>query len=426
MVAGLTVTSSIVVTAAAVAAGPSRPASTAAPAASLAALAPPSPDLPGLPSVSLELSQVAVDSADFRDARSEYDSVDATLTARQTERVGIDLGRTATTATQASREVALAAARARAASLTSRLDQVDRAIAEIGVRMFTTGNGVDRVDAALTEDQPSINDQDRRHVLAQASLDVLLAEQVAYRARLTQVTEMIEEAEADLTALTTRAADLEADRPDASEAEIGAAGPVAEERVDLEHARVLADVEGVEFALVALDAYYRAARTMAEEKPACGVRWWAIAGVSRVEGRHGTYGGAQLMANGDQDRRIVGIQLNGTRATRVITDTDGGAYDGDPVYDRAVGPMQFIPSTWRRFAADGNGDAVEDPFNLYDATLAAARYLCHSRSGLHADEGLRAAYFSYNHSLAYVANVLGYARLYESSLDVPEPAPAVD
>jgi membrane-bound lytic murein transglycosylase B len=211
-----------------------------------------------------------------------------------------------------------------------------------------------------------------------------------------------------------------ADRPSAIREEVARAKAVADERVAYEEARVLAQVEGVEFPLVALDAYYRAAAAVAEERPTCGVEWWALAGISRVEGRHGTYGGTRLMPNGDTDKRIIGIQLNGTNSTRVVRDTDGGRLDGDPSYDRAVGPMQFIPQTWQRFEADGNEDGTESPFNLYDATRAAATYLCTANSGLDADPGLRAAYFSYNHSLLYVDSVLGYARLYERSVEVPE------
>ena len=83
--------------------------------------------------------------------------------------------------------------------------------------------------------------------------------------------------------------------------------------------------------------------------------------------------------------------------------------------------MQFIPQTWSRYQADGNEDGTISPFNLYDATLAAAKYLCTSSSGLDADAGLRTAYFSYNHSVPYVDTVLGYARLYERTIDVPDP-----
>ena len=38
--------------------------------------------------------------------------------------------------------------------------------------------------------------------------------------------------------------------------------------------------------------------------------------------------------------------------------------------------MQFIPSTWMIYGADGNGDGIKDPFNIFDAALAAANYLC--------------------------------------------------
>ena len=175
-------------------------------------------------------------------------------------------------------------------------------------------------------------------------------------------------------------------------------------------ARVLAQVEGVDFPLVALDAYYRGAETVAAENPSCGVRWWALAGISRVEGRHGTFGGAHLEADGDVSSPIFGIPLP------AVGETDGGLLDGDPTVDHAVGPMQFIPSTWARWGRDGNGDDVADPQNLYDAALSAADYLCASGPGLDGDAGLRRAYFSYNHSDAYVAQVLGYARRYQQAI----------
>ena len=90
-----------------------------------------------------------------------------------------------------------------------------------------------------------------------------------------------------------------------------------------------------------------------------------------------------------------------------IRDTDGGRYDGDPVWDRAVGPMQFIPGTWRLWGADANGDGVADPQNVEDAALAAARYLCAGGRDLTRPDDLRAAVRSYNHSDRYVRIVLG-------------------
>lgn len=188
-------------------------------------------------------------------------------------------------------------------------------------------------------------------------------------------------------------------------------------QVGLDDAWRTANVVGTDLPLVALDAYWRAARTINEEDPGCGITWPALAGISRVEGRHGSFGSSELGPDGVASPPILGIPLDGTSGTRVINDTDGGALDGDPSIDRAVGPMQFIPSTWARWAHDGTGDGDADPHNLYDAALTAAAYLCHSGPGLDQEVGLRRAFFSYNHSQAYVERVLGFVREY-AALDV--------
>jgi membrane-bound lytic murein transglycosylase B len=400
--------------------GPSAGPSASAPAAPLA-LAQPSPDLPGLPPVSRDLLKIAVDSPAFRRAQTGYDAAAHTLVTRQDRRAAIDRSLVETDARRSQVRSELVAARARAAGATARLEVVDDAIADLAVSLYLGDGANARVQAALATEQPSINDADRRDVLGSASLDVLLAERAAYQARLAEAQQRIEAAESEAADLVVRRDELATERVAAADAEVAAAAPVATARVAYEEARVLATVKGVEFPLVALDAYYRAAASSAEEDPACGVRWWAIAGIAKVEGRHGTYGGAALDKLGDATRRIIGIQLNGTNQTQVVTDTDGGALDGDPAYDRAVGPMQFIPQTWTSFQADGNDDGVTTPFNLYDATLAAARYLCRASRGLDADPGLRVAYFSYNHSDFYVDSVLSYARLYERSLGLHDP-----
>ncbi len=100
----------------------------------------------------------------------------------------------------------------------------------------------------------------------------------------------------------------------------------------------------------------------------------------------------------------------------VIEDTDNGVLDGNPRWDRAVGPMQFIPGTWAMWNRDGNGDGVIDPHNLYDATRSAAAYLCHleRRSGPSPWNYV----LGYNSSNAYVADVMETA-LRLRSLEVP-------
>jgi membrane-bound lytic murein transglycosylase B len=192
-------------------------------------------------------------------------------------------------------------------------------------------------------------------------------------------------------------------------------------QAELAQARANATVVGTDFTLLAMDAYWRAAKETAASAGRCGIEWWALAGISRIEGHHGTFGGAKLVGNGDASPRIVGIRLDGTNNTAVITDTDAGVWDGDTEYDHAVGPMQFIPSTWKKWQADGNGDGAADANNLYDATEGAAHYLC-ATGPMVTDDDLLRGYFSYNHSDDYANAVLSYARAYQQ-IRIPAPPP---
>lgn len=183
-------------------------------------------------------------------------------------------------------------------------------------------------------------------------------------------------------------------------------------------ARVSAVVDGTDLPTVSLDAYWRAARAMALLVPGCGITWWTLAGIGRTESRHGTYLGSTPTPGGRVEPPILGPPLDGTNGFRKVPDSDSGSLDGDIVSDRAVGPMQFLPSTWRVVGRDANGDGVADPDNLYDAALGAAAYLC--RGGPVADEtGMRRAYFSYNRSQTYVDTVTAFAFGYRDSVALP-------
>lgn len=142
-----------------------------------------------------------------------------------------------------------------------------------------------------------------------------------------------------------------------------------------------------------------------------GLPWSVLAGVSRVESNHGRFGGAQLGPTGLVEPPIIGIALDGTNGTAEIPDSDGGEWDGDPVWDRAVGPFQFIPSSWRIFGGDGNGDGIADPNNILDAVPAMRRHLCPEG---HVTD-VESAIYRYNHSDEYVAEVLGWAERYSAS-----------
>lgn len=158
----------------------------------------------------------------------------------------------------------------------------------------------------------------------------------------------------------------------------------------------------------ALRAYANADLTMAKVQPTCHLPWTMLAGIGRIESDHGRYGGASLTSNGDETKPIIGVPLNGAGVAD-ISDTDGGALDGDPVHDRAVGPMQFIPSTWRNWASDGNGDGVANPQNIDDAAMTSARYLCAGGRDLATAAGWWAAVLSYNNSVEYGQKVFAVA-----------------
>ncbi|HLM64226.1 MAG TPA: hypothetical protein VK306_08000 [Acidimicrobiales bacterium] len=164
---------------------------------------------------------------------------------------------------------------------------------------------------------------------------------------------------------------------------------------------------------VALRAYVRAAAALQASDPSCHLRWSLLAAIGRVESNHGRSGGSVLDEAGDGSRPIRGLPLDGRAGVARVGDTDDGALDGDRVNDRAVGPMQIIPSTWRRVAADGDEDGDRDPDNMFDATLAAGVYLCAGDTDLGDPDQLEAAVLRYNRSPAYLDAVLRLAAAYE-------------
>lgn len=189
--------------------------------------------------------------------------------------------------------------------------------------------------------------------------------------------------------------------------------------VERRRLRLPRTVSGLDLSLAALHAYWRAS-----EVAPCRIPWWVLAGVGRVESHHGTAQGSRVTATGDTTNWIRGVALDGHPGTMAIPDTDGGRYDADPVWERAVGPMQFIPGTWVRWAADGNDDGSADPHNLYDAAAAAARYLCFSRGDLLTEGAIRGALLAYNRSVPYGTNVLHHADGYRKALpELPDLPP---
>src|SRR3954469_8281114 len=161
----------------------------------------------------------------------------------------------------------------------------------------------------------------------------------------------------------------------------------------------------------ALRAYRHAARSV-EATSGRSIPRTLLAGIGRVESDHGRYGGSVLGNDGVPRPAIIGVALNGAGPVAAIRDTDNGRFDGERRWDRAVGPMQFIPSTWRTAGRDGDGDGVKSPNDIDDAALAAAEYLSPSAGSILPAASMRAAILSYNHSDYYVALVEAFARGY--------------
>ncbi|MFR9730023.1 lytic transglycosylase domain-containing protein [Saccharopolyspora sp. MS10] len=162
----------------------------------------------------------------------------------------------------------------------------------------------------------------------------------------------------------------------------------------------------------ALQAYGYAARAVQETHPGCGISWSTLAGIGAVESSHGRYGGARLDETGRPSVPIIGLPLDGSHGVKRIEDTDDGRLDGDPVFDRAIGPLQFIPTTWEDWAVDADGDGVADPNDIDDAALAAARYLCTVGGDLNDPDGFWLALLDYNESRDYGQDVLDHADHY--------------
>ena len=163
---------------------------------------------------------------------------------------------------------------------------------------------------------------------------------------------------------------------------------------------------------IALSAYRNAERMMASAYPGCGVSWNLLAGIGRIESVHANGGATD--AQGTPINGIFGPSLNGTLpGNEVIVQS---VQAGRVTYARAMGPMQFLPGTWARYASDANGDGKADIQNLYDASLGAARYLCSGNLNLRDRSQILSAILRYNNSMAYAQNVLGWAAAYATGV----------
>ena len=164
--------------------------------------------------------------------------------------------------------------------------------------------------------------------------------------------------------------------------------------------------------VVAVEAYGYAELVLARTTPGCHLSWTTLAAIADVESNHGHFQNSVLGADGTVSPPIYGLPLDGQGGRSLIRDTDHGLIDGDPTYDRAVGPLQFIPATWQAFKVDADNNGVADPQNINDASLTAGIYLCQNGRDLSKPDDWYSAIFSYNAVQPYAQKVFQTANDY--------------
>lgn len=151
-------------------------------------------------------------------------------------------------------------------------------------------------------------------------------------------------------------------------------------------------------------------KAVARAARSCHLEVAHLAAIGQVES--GSIGGRAVTADHRVTPAIYGPLLDGGPFA-VIRDSDDGAFDGASDFDRAMGPLQFLPGTWSWAGRDGDGDGRRDPQNVYDAALATADYLCSGGRDLGRHGDLRAAVLSYNQSGAYLSTVLEWVSYFQ-------------
>jgi membrane-bound lytic murein transglycosylase B len=172
----------------------------------------------------------------------------------------------------------------------------------------------------------------------------------------------------------------------------------------------------------AMRAYKKAARWAASTDRSCGLKWELLAAIGRVESGHGTTGDSVMTKSGESIPGIYGPVLDGKGPFALIRDTEDGRVDQDKKFDRAVGPMQFLPASWAVVGRDGDGDGKIRVQDIDDAARGAAVYLCAGNLNTSSAKGLRANIFRYNRSDAYVDLVIRIMQEYGAR--VPKIVPA--
>ena len=158
-----------------------------------------------------------------------------------------------------------------------------------------------------------------------------------------------------------------------------------------------------------VDAYTLA---MALAPTECHLSMSLLAAIGQVES--GNLAGQRIDAQHRVVPGVLGPVLDGSDYA-AIPDTDNGRWDGHRTWDRALGPLQLLPESWRVAGMDADGDGHRDPQNVYDAAGAAMVYLCDGGRNLGTRKGLEEAVLSYNHSRDYLRLVLAWKTVFDTA-----------
>ena len=299
---------------------------------------------------------------------------------------------------------------AEAAVTTLALGVIDDALADAAVARYVRG----RVLPPTGEDLEAVYTDATHSTL----VDVAVEDLLGHHGRLVAA---LAEKRSDGADLAAARAQTQATRQ-ATQTELDALRPrwdeleqaVPEMLVDLRDQRLNGTVVGLGLTLVTLDAYLTGEAVTAERRPDCGIRWQAIAAIGRVESNHGRDQGGRVLGDGRLSSPFLGPLLDGSlEGTQVVADSDGGAVDGDAGFDRAVGPFQFLPNSWKTAGVDGDGDEILEVQNMYDGAASVGEYLCSRISPLTDDGTLRESFLRYNASGAYADKVAGWMKTYD-------------
>ncbi|GAA1475493.1 hypothetical protein P4N68_01585 [Corynebacterium felinum] len=134
----------------------------------------------------------------------------------------------------------------------------------------------------------------------------------------------------------------------------------------------------------ALKAYAYAAWKVKDDSQ-CTIGWPTLAAIGEIYSNHARAHNTEITEDGLTSIKLRGLDNMGPDKP-IVPDTDGGASDGNPINDIAIGPMQIMPSRWEQFAESTEPNHTPNPYDIDDAALTTARILC-SQGNLSTPEG---------------------------------------